>query len=163
MKTRKQIMKMITAVCLVAALAFTFCAPVNAASRGYSFKYKGVSVSVGSNASSFIKKAGKPTKTVRKKSCAYKGEDVTYTYKYFTLKTYSNTKGGTEYVNSITLTSSKVSTPEKVKVGSSEKTVTKKYGKAKANFGVYTYTKGNSKLIITVDNKKVSQIQYVAK
>lgn len=163
MKTRTQIMKMLTALCLAAVFAFTFYVPANAVSKGYSFKYNKVSITIGSKAATFIKKAGKPKKTVRKKSCAYDGEDVTYTYDDFILKTYSNKKGGTEYVNSITLTSSDVATQEKVKIGSSEKTVIKQYGKAKSKFGVYTYTKGKTKIVITVENKKVTEIEYLGK
>jgi hypothetical protein len=160
--TFKTMCKTIVTLCLAAALLITSVLPASAAAKGYSFKYNGVSITINSNASSFIKKAGKATIS-RAKSCAHKGEDVTYKYSSFTLKTYSEKKGGTEYVQEIKLTSSKVSTPEGLKIGSSETDVTKKYGKAAAKFGVYTYTKGNTKLLITVSNKKVTAISYASK
>lgn len=159
----KKMMKELVAFCLMAALMMSFMLPVNAASKGYTFKYKGVSVSIGSDATKLIKKAGKASSTKRTKSCAHKGEDTTYTYKDFTLRTYSEKKGGTEYVMEITLKTSKVKTAEGIKVGSKEKSATKKYGKAKASFGVYTYTKGNTKLMIEVSNKKVTEITYTSK
>lgn len=159
----KQAMKQLAALCLTAVLMVSFMLPASAASKGYTFKYKGVSVSIGSDATKLIKKAGKASSTKRVKSCAHKGEDTTYTYKDFTLRTYSEKKGGTEYVMEIILKTSKVKTAEGIKVGSKEKDVTKKYGKKKASFGVYTYTKGNTKLLIEVSDKKVSEITYTGK
>lgn len=157
-KCMKMIMSLLLVFSLVAGLSVT---SVDAAS-GYKFKNKGVSITIGSNARRFIKKAGKCTRTA-KKSCAYNGEDITYKYDNFTLTTYSTKKGGKEYVNSITFTNSKVSTKEGIKIGSTEKQVKKKYKKAKENFGVYTATKGKSKIIITVDDGVVSAIKYVSK
>lgn len=159
----KKMMKKFVALCLAAVLVAGFTFPAKAASSGYTFKYKGVSVSIGSDASKLIKKAGKASSTKRTKSCAHKGEDTTYSYKDFTLRTYSEKKGGTEYVMEIILKTSKVKTAEGIKVGSKEKDVTKKYGKKKANFGVYTYTKGNTKLSIEVSDKKVTEISYSEK
>ena len=159
----KKTMKNFVALCLTVVLMVSFMLPANAASKGYTFKYKGVSVSIGSDATKLIKKAGKASSTKRTKSCAHKGEDTTYTYKDFTLRTYSEKKGGTEYVMEITLKTSKVKTAEGIKVGSKEKDVMKKYGKKSASFGVYTYTKGSTKIMIEVSNKKVTKITYAAK
>ena len=70
--------------------------------------------------------------------------------------------GGTEYVQSIKFTSKKAKTKEGIKIGSKEKTMKKKYGRARDNFGVYTYKKGKMGITFTVDDGKVSAIQYVA-
>ena len=51
---------------------------------------------------------------------------------------------------------------EGIRIGSSLKDVTKKYGKAKARFGVYTFKKGSSKLQIMLNGNKVSAIRYFA-
>ena len=40
--------------------------------------------------------------------------------------------------------------------------IKKKYGRARDNFGVYTYKKGKMGITFTVDDGKVSAIQYVA-
>ena len=53
-------------------------------------------------------------------------------------------------------------TKEGIRIGSSLKDVTKKYGKAKARFGVYTFKKGSSKLQIMLNGNKVSAIRYFA-
>lgn len=161
----KKVAKVLMSLLLMVSLVAGTCAVNVEAVSGYSFKYGGVSITIGSNAKKFLKKAGKPTKKTEKDSCAYAGKDRTYQYKNFTVTTYTKSKAAnsTEYINSITLTSSKVSTKEGIKIGSSEKDVKKKYKKAKENFGVYTATKGKSKLLITVDNGKVTAIKYVAK
>lgn len=132
-----------------------------AKSKGYVFSYKGVTVSIGGAAKKIIKKAGKPKSKKVKKSCAYKGKDRTYKYKDFILYTYSNSDKGAEYVNGITFLTSKVSTKEGIHIGSTYKSVKKKYGKAKDNFGVYTYKKGKCKLQIEVTDDVVSNIRYI--
>ena len=108
-----------------------------------------------------IKKAGKPSATKVKKSCAYKGKDRTYKYKDFILYTYSHTDDGEEFVNGITFLTSNVSTPQGIKIGSTLDDVIKKYGKAKDKFGVYTYKKGKTKLQIEVTDDVVSNIRYI--
>ncbi|MCI6654913.1 MAG: hypothetical protein MSH21_06615 [Clostridium sp.] len=132
-----------------------------AASKGYVFKYKGVSVQMHSDASKLIKKAGKVLKKKETKSCSYKGLDRVYQYKDFILVTYSNSKNGKQYVNGIKFRNKNVSTKEGIKIGSSLNSVINKYGKAKDNFGVYTYKKGKSKLQFEITNEKVTTIQYV--
>ena len=150
-------------VCLTAVVAIGgVSAPASAKSKGYVFKYKGVSVTMNGAAKKLIKKAGKPSKKTVKKSCAYKGKDRTYTYKDFQLKTYSKTNNGAEYVSEIRFRSNKAVTKEGIRIGSSLKDVTKKYGKAKARFGVYTFKKGSSKLQIMLNGNKVSAIRYFA-
>ncbi len=162
----KKMKKVLLSLVLVAALVcghLAVPATVEAAS-GYNFTYKGVTIGMGDKAATFIKKAGKPKKKTEKKSCAYKGKDRTYRYSYFTLTTYSNSNKGTEYVDSITLTSRKVSTKEGIKVGDTVSKMKKKYGKNKGKFRIYTYTKGKSKLIFTTNSKNViTKIQYVKK
>lgn len=154
---------------LIACLAAVFCiaslctVQAEAASKGYIFKYKKVSVQMHGNATDFLKKAGKPISQKKSKSCAYSGLDATYIYKDMIVTTYSNSVNGTEYVNSITLRTDKVQTKEGIKLGSSYNDVVKKYGKGKENFGIYTYTKGKSKLQIEIEGDKVKKITYLAK
>lgn len=160
---KKTAKKFVGLVLVVAVLIMAIQVPAQAAPKGYVFKYKGVSASMHGTAAALMKKAGKPLSQKRSKSCAYEGLDGTYVYKDFTLTTYSHSAQGTEYINSITLRTNKVSTKEGVKIGSPYNTVVKKYGKAKDNFGVYVYTKGKTKLQIEITDDKVSQIMYVAK
>ena len=159
----KKIATRLWSMMLLGALLFSFMTPANAASKGYSFKYKGASISVGGSATKFLDKAGKPTKTSETKNCAGKpGKDVSYTYKYFKLTTYKY--GSSETVQKITLTSKKVKTAEGIKVGSKERDVKKKYKGAKKNsWGDYEITKGTSKLSILMNDGKVESIEYTTK
>lgn len=160
---KNHVWKKVTAICLAAVLlAGSGVQPAEAAA-GYQFKYKGVTVTMHSAAKKFLKKAGKVQKKKVKKSCAYKGKDRTYQYKDFIFYTYSKSAKGAEYVMGITFRTNKVSTKEGVKIGSPESLVTKKYGNAKAKFGIYTYTRGKSKLQFEIANKKVKNIRYVTK
>lgn len=160
---KNNVVSKIITLCLVMVLAVSSLSDsASAKSAGYQFKYKGVTISMHSAAKNFIKKAGKPVKTTVKKSCAYKGKDRTYKYKDFILYTYSKSNNGPEYVNGITFLTKKVATKEGIKIGSTEKSMKKKYGKAKAKFLVYTYKKGSCKLQIEAVNGKVKNIRYVA-
>lgn len=137
-------------------------APAQAKSKGYKFSYKGASVYMKGPAKKIIRKAGTPLAKKVKKSCAYKGKDRTYKYTDFILYTYSKSEKGKEYVNGITFLTSRVSTKEGIRIGSTLSQVTKKYGKAKGRFGVYTYKKGSCKLQIEITDNKVSNLRYVA-
>ncbi len=134
-----------------------------AASKGYVFKYKGVSVTMKGNAAKLIKKAGKPLKKKESKSCAYKGMDRVYQYKNFILATYSKSKKGKQYVNGIKFRTKKVATKEGIRLGSSLNDVFAKYGQKKGKFGVYTYKKGKCKLQFEITDGKVTTIQYVSR
>ncbi len=133
-----------------------------AATKGYYFKNKGVSVSMHSKAEKFIKKAGKPIRMRVKKSCAYEGKDRIYVYSDFVLYTYSNSDNGKEYVDGITFLNNNVKTAEGITIGSTYNQMVKKYGKTKNNFGIYTYRKGKCRIQMEIKNKKVKNLRYIA-
>lgn len=150
--------------CLMLLCYISLCSVTSdAASKGYIFKYKKVSVQMHAKASTLLKKAGTPVTSKKSKSCAYKGMDATYIYKDIIVTTYSHSDGGTEYINSVTLRTDSVSTKEGIRIGSSYNDVVKKYGTGKDNFGVYTYTKGKSKLQIEIADNTVKKIMYLAR
>ncbi len=157
--------KIIIASILMVAVLFSTTTFVEAAPKvkGYTFKYNGVTVAPHTEAKDFIKKAGK-VKPTKSKSCAYDGEDITYKYKDFTLVTYTNKKGGTEYVQSIEFKTKKVTTDQGIKIGSKKSAVTKKYKNGNLNklSGVYTCTKGKTTIQFTIKNDKVTAIKYIA-
>lgn len=155
--------KLLGITIILAVLVSASAVLVQAAPKGYIFKYKKVSASMHGKAAALMKKAGQPVSQKRSKSCAYDGLDSTYVYKDFILTTYSHSVKGEQYINSITLRTDKVATKEGIKIGSPYNAVVKKYGKAKDNLGVYTYTKGKSKLQIEVTEDEVTKITYVAK
>lgn len=159
---KKKTKVMVMLAVILAAVIVIPTTMAQAAPKGYQFKYNGVTVSVHGEAKNLIKKMGKPSRKSKTVSCAYKGEDIKYVYKNFTLVTYTNKKGGTEYVQSIKFTTNKVQTNEGLKIGSSKNTMLKKYGKINDNFGVYTYKKGKMKLSFTVKGSKITGIEYIA-
>ena len=158
------ICKKIVALCMVIVMLASTASTVNAAPKGYGFTYNRVTVYMNSKAKSLLDKAGTPKSKSESKSCAYDGMDRTYTYNDFVVKTYSKSEKGSEYINSIVLLTSKVATKEGIKIGSSKNDVIDTYGRARANLGVYTYTKGKCKLMIELNkDDEVSRITYVAK
>lgn len=164
-KNQKKWSKLLCLMLVAVAIIANSASVLQAASRkGFVWKYKNVSVGMHDNARNILKKAGKQVAKSESKSCAYKGMDRTYKFKDFIITTYSNTKNGTEYVNSIKFRTSNVQTAEKIKIGSTKNKVIDTYGKGKSEFGVYTFTKGKSKLVIEINsNNKVSSITYMAK
>lgn len=135
------------------------------AARGFSMKYEKTTVTPGDKADKILDKAGEPKSTKKKNSCATEGYDYTRTYKDFTLYTYTKTKkkNATEYVSRIKFLTDDVQTSEGLKIGSTEKTLKKKYRGAKENFGVYSKTKGKTKINITVSKEKVTSIEILVK
>lgn len=157
-KTKKRVVVLSMIMMLVIS---GLAVPAKAKPQGYKFSYKKATVYMSGPAKNLIKKAGKPKSKKAKKSCAYKGKDRTYKYKDFILYTYSNSDKGAEFVNGITFLTSKVSTKEGIRIGSSFSNVKKKYGEVKDRFGVYTYKKGKSKLQIEVTDDVVTNIRYI--
>lgn len=163
MKKQNKIFRWV-AVALAVTFMITCVQPVEAA-RGYSMKYDKTTVTPGAKASKILDKAGEPKSTKKKSSCATKGYDYTRTYEDFVLYTYttSKKKNAAEYVSSVKFLTDSVKTSEGIKIGSSEKTVKKKYRGAKENFGVYTKTKGKTKINIVISDGKVTEIEIMEK
>ncbi len=160
----KQIMKRVSGLFMVLVLTVAMCTvSAQAAPKGYQFSYKGVTVTMNSKAKKFIKKAGKTVAFKATKSCAYKGKDRTYKYKDFILYTYSKTNKGAEYINGVTFLTDKVSTQEGITLGSSLEDVQKAYGKGSEKFGVYSFSKGKTKLQIEITDDKVTNLRYIMK
>ena len=166
MKTKGfRMMQCALAICLALTFVCGVAQPVGAATKGYGFTYNKVTVRPGDDAAKFIKSAGTYDSMKKQNSCATKGEDFTYAYEDFTLVTTTNDKkkNAKQYVTSITLKTKDVKTQEGIAIGSKEKDVKKKYKGAKSKFGVYTKTKGKTKICITVDGGVVSEIQILKK
>ena len=163
-KSMKRIMGLTIVSMLFVLLTACGSKSSGSASKDYEFTYQGQTITIHSEAKKFLEAAGTPKDTKKTASCAYDGYDRSYVYDGFTVNTYSKTKQGEEYINSIVLTGDQVATKEKIKLGSTEKDLQKAYGTSKGKFGVYTYTKGKSKLVIEVDDaKEVTTIQYLEK
>lgn len=163
MDVMKRFLQKFAALALIVSfLAGGLCVNTQAASRGYRFKYKGVTAGMNDKADKLIEKLGDVTPT-KKKSCAYDGESFTYKAKDLTLVTYTTEKGGTEYIQSVKFKTKNIKTAEGIKIGSKESKVKDEYGKrAKPEYGVYKFKKGKTMLYITVKDEKVTAIEYLA-
>lgn len=153
MKKSKKIISLVLAIAMVLLVPVSV---ISAAPKGYGFRYAGVTVYVHGKASGLIDKMGEPNKKSKSKSCAYDGEDIKYVYDEFTLVTYTEKNGGTEYVQSIKFTS-KRQRPKKESRLEAKKNNEKKYGRARDNFGVYTYKKGKWELHLPLMMEKSLQ------
>ena len=166
MKKKEMLMKKVLAFVLVLVMTMGIipASTVHAKIDGYRFKYNGVTITMGSKAKKFINAAGTPKSTSKSSSCSYDGYDITRKYSDFILYTYTNSKssGAAEYVSGITFLTKNVTVKGYgIKIGSKEKKVKKKLGNQTPVYGIYTYTKGQTKLQIEVKDKKVKNIRYL--
>lgn len=130
-----------------------------AVSKGYVFKYNGVTVSVDEDMSAVLEGLGEANNYFEAASCAFQGLDKTYTYGSFVIETYP--QGEKDYVSTITLKDDAVSTAENISIGSSLTDVTNAYGTDYTEQGnMLVYYKDGMKLCILVENDAVSSIQY---
>ena len=68
-----------------------------------------------------------------------------------------------DYVNSVYFTDDSVSTPEGIRIGSSEADMLAAYGdQYTEEYGVYTYTKEKSTLSFIITDGVVDSVEYVA-
>lgn len=158
MKKSKKIISLVLAIAMVLLVPVSV---ISAAPKGYGFRYAGVTVYVHGKASGLIDKMGEPNKKSKSKSCAYDGEDIKYVYDEFTLVTYTEKNGGTEYVQSIKFTS-KRQRPKKESRLEAKKNNEKEIWKSTRQFRRVHLQKGKMGITFTVDDGKVSAIQYVA-
>lgn len=130
-----------------------------AASKGYVFRYNGVTVSVDADMADVLEGLGEPNDYFEAASCAFEGLDKTYTYSSFVIETYP--QGEKDYVSTIILKDDAVSTAENIYIGSSLTDVTNSYGADYTEQGsMLVYHKEGMKLCFLMENDTVTSIQY---
>lgn len=134
---------------------------VSAAPKGYGFRYAGVTVYVHGKASGLIDKMGEPNKKSKSKSCAYDGEDIKYVYDDFTLVTYTEKKVARNMYNPSNLLQ-KGKDQRRNQDWKQRKNNEKEIWKSTRQFRRVHLQKGKMGITFTVDDGKVSAIQYVA-
>lgn len=134
----------------------------NASASGYSFEYKGTSISVNTDIDPIVEKIGEPSSKFEAPSCAGQGTDFIYTYSGFEIDT-SPFENITNAIAAIIIVSDEVETPEGITIGSTKEDVEAAYGTdyTESN-GMMTYQKGDMKLNILIKNNAVDSIQYVS-
>lgn len=133
-----------------------------ASSGGYTFEYKGASISVNTAIEPVIEKIGEPSSKFEAPSCAGQGTDFIYTYSGFEIDT-SPAENITNAIAAIIIVSDEVETPEGITIGSTKEDVEAAYGTdySESN-GMMTYAKGDMKLNFLIKNNVVDSVQYMS-
>ena len=137
--------------------ATTTAATTNAASKYY-FEANGAKVNIGDNGEAAIAALGEANSTFTATSCAFEGEDHMYMYDAFQLTL--STVNGEEVVTAISVTNDMISTPEGVKIGSTNDDVTEAMGVESKEDGNYQFTDGHTAHAIVVKDDAVISITY---
>ena len=99
----------------------------NGSSSGYTFEYKGTSISVNTAIEPVIEKIGEPSSKFEAPSCAGQGTDFIYTYSGFEIDT-SPAENITNAIAAIIIVSDEVETPEGITIGNTKEEVEAAYG-----------------------------------
>lgn len=91
-------------------------------------------------------------------SCAFEGTDNVYTYELFEVIAYN--EGDGEVVYSVYFLDANVTTPEGLAIGDDASKATTLYGEGKVNGTEVTYQKGNTLLVLILENDFVASIEY---
>ena len=130
-----------------------------ATEESYVFKVDGVSIAMGQDISEFMDSLQGNLGSFDEPSCASDGIDKVYFFKSYQICCFPD--GDNYYVYSVTLQDDTVSTAEGLCIGDSVSKITELYGDEPDIDGVnYSYQKGNSQLLITVEEEKVTAINY---
>ena len=127
--------------------------------ENFSFTYNGTKITLGTEAAPIIDALGEPRSYTEEPSCAFDGMDKTYYYGSFYLSTYP--MDGKDYVYNLWFADDGVATDEGIRIGSTQSQVEDAYGKDCFNgTNIFVMPKGQSKLVILIEDGKVSSIRY---
>lgn len=125
------------------------------------FTSNGVDVTMNAEADPIVAALGEPISTFDAPSCAFQGTDYVYTYDGFQLNTYP--LNDVNYVSSVVLTSDAVATPEGLEIGGTMEDMIAAYGEDYTEeYGMYTYTRGDSQLAVLIGDGAITSIEYLA-
>lgn len=124
------------------------------------FTYNGTAVALDGKVADAVAALGDADDVKSELSCHGEGEDKTYTYPDFILKTYP--KDGEDRVLEVLITKAGVPTSKGIEVGSSVDDVTAAYGADHKTIGSrYVYDAGEGKTLrFVIEGDKVAQIDY---
>ena len=128
---------------------------------GYVFRSGDVVMGMNEDVAPVLEALGESLSYAESQSCAFQGLDKIYTYGGFDIYTYP--VEDKDYINSIYFTDDTVSTPEGIRIGSTEEDMVAAYGEDYTEeFGVYTYTKEKSMLSFIVTDGIIESVEYTA-
>lgn len=127
--------------------------------EAFSFTYSGIKIRLNAEATPIVNALGEPESYTEEPSCAFEGVDKTYCYGSFYLSTYPTS--GRDYVYRLWFTDDEAATEEGIRIGSTKSQVEAAYGENGFD-GVnrYVLTKGQTRLILLLEEEKVSSIRY---
>ena len=127
--------------------------------ENFSFTYNGTKITLGAEAAPIIDALGEPRSYTEAPSCAFEGMDKTYYYGSFYISTYS--LDGKDHIYNLWFADDGVATDEGIRIGSTQSQVEDAYGKECFNgTNSFVMPKGQSKLVILIEDGKVSSIRY---
>lgn len=127
----------------------------------FAFTYNGIRIALGSDAEPILEALGEPRSYTEEASCAFDGLDKTYDYGSFYLSTYP--LNGRDYVYTIWFADDTAATDKGIHIGTHQSQVEEAYGKGSFNgTNSYVLTRGQSRLIVLVEDGFVSGIRYEA-
>ena len=127
--------------------------------ENFSFTYNGTKITLGAEAAPIIDALGEPRSYTEEPSCAFEGMDKTYYYGSFYISTYS--LDGKDHIYNLWFADDGVATDEGIRIGSTQSQVEDAYGKDCFNgTNIFVMPKGQSKLVILIEDGKVSSIRY---
>lgn len=127
--------------------------------ENFTFTYNGTKITLGAEAAPIIDALGEPRSYTEEPSCAFDGMDKTYYYGSFYISTYS--LDGKDHIYNLWFADDGVATDEGIRIGSTQSQVEDAYGKECFNgTNSFMLTKGQSKLVILIEEKTVSSVRY---
>lgn len=125
------------------------------------FTSNGVDIRMNAEADPIVEALGEPVSSYEAPSCAFQGTDYIYTYDGFQLNTYP--LNDVNYVSSVVLISDAVATPEGLEIGGTKEDMIAAYGEDYTEeYDQYTYTRGDSQLVVLIEDGYISSIEYQA-
>ena len=124
------------------------------------FYYKGIAIALDGSVDDILAAIGDADEVKSELSCHGEGEDKTFTYADFLMKSYP--KDGKDHVLQVLITKEGVPTTKGIVIGSSLDDVTAAYGPATKTIGTRTvYDAGNGKALrFNINDNQVVQIEY---
>ena len=133
----------------------------NQAADLFIFTSNGVEVKMIAEADPIVEALGEPVSSYEAPTCAFQGTDYIYTYDGFQINTYP--LNDVNYVSSVVLISDAVSTPEGLEIGGTLEDMVAAYGEDYTEeYGMYTYTRGDSQLAVLIGDGTITSIEYLA-
>ena len=155
----KRISLFLLAAVMLFSLAGCGATEPNQREENFSFTYNDTKITLDSDAAPILDALGEPRSYTEKPSCAFDGMDKTYYYGSFYISTYS--LDGKDHIYNLWFADDGVATDEGIRIGSPQSQVEAACGKECFNgINSFVLTKGQSKLVILIEDGKVSSIRY---